>query len=219
MLSEKFSQEIIQRFFLKPGDTITQIQTSNHGVIVKAEDWWQIETVTNWFNFTKSDEYKLYEITLYIFSDPPPIPHGVALLPNGSLYYLNQENEFRQFFRQFAHQLPVAELAGLLSRYQGNQAMPGARHSLILQVTDLEKILESDQIATIPDLVSLHSFQIDETCWLKFCTYCLVAEPPQYTYHINVHYWQVKSNHQGELEWSVRVIAHSLDSLWYSRKG
>lgn len=216
MLSEELAQRIVEGCLLQPGESISKIRRLGNALIVESSEWWRVETIASWRNFRKSSFYELYETGLYIFADPPPPPGGVALLQTGEMFCLNHRDEFQTFFQRGANLLTPLEIAGLLARYQGDSALPGVRHTLLMDPKDLNNLLSDKQIEGLVDVLPFQATQDSQGgLVMDFCTFFLKPEPPNFVYRIGLDSWHLIANARGYVEWSVKPIARGLDSPRY----
>lgn len=217
-MSLEISRSIIEKYFLEPNEIIIEARQQNDTVIVSSGDWqWWIESAGRWPDFVKSDKYQIFEVRPALFIDPPPRPDGVAVLPDGRMFCLGKDNEFRMFFQQLKDVINPLELAGLLANYQGKGPHFESAQNLIIRENDLSGLLEDKQIEAIPDLVMFRSTRsTDSALILDFCTFYISREPPDFIFMIGLNRWHVEADDQGRLEWSVSPIACGLRSSRYS---
>jgi hypothetical protein len=218
-MTRSIAQRIIARYFLPLGKEITQIEQHGEATMVSSNNQqWRVETWNNWYHSTKSKGYNLYNISQVILVDSQVRPHGVALLPDSSLYYLNNDSEFRAFFKQVFKFIEPIELATLLTRYQGKEACVKKHQNLILSKKDLFDHLKEEQISAIPEFTQ---FQVSKSAYdtltLDFCSFFINRKPPDNIFRIGINRWRLEGDSQGNLKWSVRTVANELDSLFYSR--
>lgn len=211
------AQKIIEHNFLALGEQVTQIDQFEEAIIVSSNNRnWRVEPLQSFRHFTKSDGYDLYNISQVILINSQAQPHGVAILPDNSLYYLNKDNEFRAFYKEVFTFIKPIELSALLTRYQGSG---GKNHqNLILIKEELFDHLREEQIDAISDFIELQiNKSSDKTLKMDFCSFFINRKPPDNIFRISINRWQLEDDILGNLMWSVQTIASQLDSLRYSR--
>lgn len=213
----QIARQIVERYYLEPGETVVRVSPRGPAVIVATDRWqWRVGLFDGWPEVVKSDGYALYEVRRHIAVRPPPRPDGVALLPDGRMFHLRADDEFRAFFRRVRELICPLELAALLSRYQGKGPHLERHQNLIVRQEDLTSLLPVDRIETIADFTVFHSVTNKGVWRLDFCTCFIAQEPPDNIYRVGLNRWHVVAGIQGELQWAVRLLARGLDSPRYA---
>ena len=206
------AQKVIEVYFLRPGQVITEVTRLGEAVQISAgRSGWLVETVGD-INSIRPWGYELYEVRLNLAADPPPPADGVAVLPDGEMFHLNDESELRAFFRNVYRTTLPLELTGLLTRYQAGDDP----QKEILQRDTLSWWLADDQIEAIDEFTLPMIIRNDNGgLTLDFCTLTVTQELPNGMPIIGVNRWCVEVYAEGRLEWSFRPIAGGLDSeIW-----
>jgi hypothetical protein len=195
---------MVERYYLRPGRTIREVKMLEEEALVISEpDAWAVGALTRARNFTKSDGYNLYAVEK--FGLPPEVPEkGVAVLPDGSMFHLNDEHELRAFYAQAHGLLDPIELANLLAFFQSKS---NARETVIASQEHLAHISERD-------LASLSGPLLPETTrgehgelTLSFCTKCVRRARGVF---IDLNRWRARADAQARLTWSVKTLAQGL---------
>ncbi|MCJ7625190.1 MAG: hypothetical protein MUO76_16965 [Anaerolineaceae bacterium] len=209
------AQNMIERYFLRPGQVITEVSRLGEAVVVSAGRLgWLVESVGD-INSARPCGYELYEVRINLAADPPPPAHGVAVLPDGEMFHLNDESELRAFFRKVYRTILPLELAGLLTRYQAGDNP----QKEILQRDTLSWWLADDQIEAIDEFTLPLTIRKDNGgLTLDFCALTIDQELPNGMPIIGLNRWCVEVYGEGRLEWSFRPIAGKLDTRIYSAK-
>lgn len=209
------AKHIVERFMLQPGQRITNVTVGRAGVKVSTKyRWWLVRPVEEGANLVKSQGYKLYDVESSVRTFPRSRSHSVAILDEGEMFLLDDEEGFRSFFRQVHSLLEPLELATLLAHYQSQAE---GNEKVIVQLQDLKGLITEEQISniagfTLPDVTSHRNGSMT----IHFSTFYLAPAPPDYVIRVSLNRWLVNAGAEGELDWTVRDIARNLESPRYA---
>lgn len=209
------AKHIVERYMLEPGQRITDVIVGQAAVKVSTKyRWWLVRPIEEGADLVKSQGYKLYDVQSSVRTFPRSRSHGVAILDEGEMFLLDDEEGFRSFFRQAHALLEPLELATLLAHYQSQAE---GNEKVIVQLQDLTGLITEEQISsivefTLPD-VTTHE---DGSMAIHFSTFYLAPAPPDYVIRVNLNRWLVNAGADGELDWTVRDIARNLESPRYA---
>lgn len=212
------AREIVARYFLGPGETVTGVDTRGQAALVSAGGGqWQITPVERLPGGAKSEGYALHEVRPYVAVSPPPRPDGVAVLPDGAMYRLGDDEECGAFWGRACAWMSPQELAALLARYAGRGLSLARHQTLIVTRADIAKVLAEEQIDTLAEYTDLR-FRAGEGGGgrLEFCTYYLDQAPPDFAFRVGLNRWRAEWGADCGLRRAVRPIAEGLDSPAYS---
>lgn len=217
MLAET-APKVIDRYFLRSDEAIIQASQRGGAVIVASDQRrWQVELFAGDRHLRPGDRFEIVEVRPFIFADPPPRLHGVALLPDGSMFHLNDNGEFKAFWACVHPLLQPLELAALLARYQGKGPSFEQHQNLIVALDDLVGLLEPQQAKAVPELIGVQSSTTAEgVSAVEFCTFYIAQEPADNVFRVGLNRWRVETGAHGQLDWTSGPIARGLDSPRYS---
>ncbi len=209
------ARRVVERCHLETDDRVLLVRPLGLAVIVETERlWWRVERVEA--SGSGSGAYELYEVRLYISADPPPMPDGAALLPDGSVFCLGCRNQFRAFARAVHHALQPLELADLLVSYQGQEEEPGSGQTLVAGRDDLAGVLVEAQIRAVQGLGPPRVARGDDgSLTMEFWSYSFAEDPGKGGTRIGLNRWNVEMDKDGRLEWAVRSVARGLEGPRY----
>lgn len=212
------AREIVARYFLGPGETVTGVDTRGQAALVSAGGaQWQVAPVERLPGASKSRGYALYEIRPNVAVTPPPRPDGVAVLPDGMTCFLGDAEGCRAFWQRSCLWMPPGELAALLARYAGDGPTLARHQTLIVTRGDIAKVLAEEQIDALAEYTDLQSRESEDGGGrLDFCTYYLDQKPPDYAFCVGLNRWRAEWGAECGLRLSVHSIAEGLDSPAYS---
>ncbi|APR87247.1 hypothetical protein A7982_12596 [Minicystis rosea] len=208
---EERAREIIEKLLITGQNEVVRIERTSDQVLVFTQGInWSISPPEADLPKRALDGYELYTVDSYAYRNPPPLRQGVARLPDGRMFLLNDAEQLRAFFTAMGGALPPADLAGLLVRFQlGSTTAP--YQSLVLTPEDLAEKLEPEQIAAIPELIPLQTTpRADGGLDLDFCAHLRGRRGAPDEGWISVVRWHVEVSASHALTWSSRTIAERL---------
>jgi len=176
------ARTIVGRHLLDAGEDVEDVQERSDGVRVDGRylSWIVARAGTPYAGF------ELYEVALDEDQDPPPVPHGIAVLADGESFHLNDPAGFRSFWSRAG---PDAEVvAELLARYQSGDN--GAR------------VLGADE-RWPPLLVE----EAGDSVRLRFCAAAVGLDPASLDDVMRITEWNVDATRGGPIEWTTRLLA------------
>lgn len=208
---EARARAIIEAFFIEGKNKVVRIEREPDRVIVKTLDmWWRVHHLDGESTRLSLDGYALFAVAQHVSRYPPILSHGVARLPDGRMFLLDEPEQFRAFYAAMGGALPPADLAGLLVRFQLGSITAPSQH-LITALDDLAEELEPEQIQAIPELIPLQVTQREDGgVVLDFCAYLRGRRGDPDSGWIRVVRWRVEATGAQGLTWSFRTIAERL---------
>jgi hypothetical protein len=206
------AREAVGNFLLEQGQTVQRVRQAGTGFIVESDDWWLVEPIDSWPNFTKSGLYDLFEVRLYMVADPPPVLHGFGV-PHGSngLFHLNDAGQFRAFFAAVPGRFASIELAGLLVRYADSEQ--SGLQTLIRREDDLRKVLYAEHLEMLADKIGFHAVDLpDDHLDMDFSSYYLVSGGEGHSHRVALNRWHVEVGGSKQLTWDVEPLAVGMPS-------
>ena len=213
-MREELARTIIARYFLAPGETITEVMTGRAAVVVTTTAArWAVEPYTGFPHLAGDGAYRLFDVTPATLSNPPP-PRGVCVGADGPLWLLSDPDDLRRWYAVAKLLLDPLELAGLLVRYHGGG---GSGHTLIAHMDNLSDLLAPEQIAALPAF-TLPAIDMPRpgALAMDFCSFFLARGVSDRVWRVNLDRWHVTAAADDPLTWSVSVIARALDSPRYA---
>lgn len=204
--------DIITALFLKPGDTITRAQMAKDRAIVSAAfAWWVFKVEPdNGLGFSL-DGYELFLVRPG--ENHHVVVHGVARLPDGTMFDLKDAAQFRSFYEAARSKIAPTDVAMLLLRYQGDHK-PSTYVGLIVTLDDLKKQLTPEQVRSVPELIPFQVSQSDNGhTALEFCTFAQDSLSRFTLGPVRIARWRVEEDPDKGLTWSFRTIADALPAL------
>jgi hypothetical protein len=202
------ASRLVSTFLLSQGETILETRVGAAGVLVCTSDrTWMVTALEEAKNFHRGPGYQLYDIH-DADMDGPTRSEGVAVLPGGEMFHLNQAAGLQAFFDAVRATLTAEELAALIAFYQSDA--PGVE-SVVADHGDLAWLFPAAQPIPIPAL-SLPEVEGSPagSLRLRFCTLYLADDPLDSFTKVNLNRWQVTAN--GGLTWEVHALARDLNS-------
>src|SRR5262249_40765913 len=149
--------------------------------------------------------------------DLPWRPHGVAALSNGKWFHLNDADEFKAFWKQLHNEIEPLGLAILLARYYHQRPYLKRNQSLIGQTEDILVHFSENEVESLTEFTQPLLAENSEGGFrLDFCTEYIQRASPLAAYRVGLNRWHLESDDDGQLEWTVKPIARSLRSKFYS---
>lgn len=205
----QIARAIVERYFMQPGEQVRAVVERDADVLVDAGAiGWAVSAVDRPDRLEPS-RHRLFEVRPDMDEDPPGPPEGLALLPDGAMFHLNEADDFRAYYRAVGDSLAAVELAFLLATYQAE----GALHNLIVRSTDMERHVQPVELEAIPGFTAPSEERVGSRRYLRFCTYA-VQQFPGKRPEILLTRWEAEAR-DGALDWRTQPLAR-LQSSGYS---
>lgn len=204
----------VARYALPPGIPLTGWRVGAAGVrITTPAEILIARPVTGGPHFLCDLGYRLYDVEP-AGADPAGRSVGIALLPDGLSYHLNDAAGFRAFYAALQDRLSGAEVAGLLAWYQSGA--PGAERLVISEEDVADTLGPLDRLT----YSALFRAPVWETASgaraLAFTTFFLSRDAPDRIYQGNLNAWTAEAGEMSRLTWASRPLARGLPSPRYS---
>ncbi len=195
---EAVARRIVERHVLGPGRRVDSVRVQGTGVIVETDVFpWVVRVAAS-----PDDRLELYDVVPGLHVDPPPVPHGIAVLDSGESFRLNDPDDVRGLWSRGGSWMSPEALAELLAAYQSGDY----RGHVIGSRTDPVARRRAEQVASVPGCAPLRVEEPDGRLTLRFCSFSL-APTPQGEDRIAVHRWEVEARRDGAIRWTTRRVA------------
>ncbi|MFD5247096.1 hypothetical protein ACFWIW_21300 [Amycolatopsis sp. NPDC058340] len=187
MSTVEHARRVVAEHLLSAGDEIESVREGSDGVLVESHEWrWRMTPAP-----VSTSDWKLYDVELDLFTDPPMAPYGFAVDTDGRVLRLDDRPGLSEFFRLVGMSLAARDIASLLTRYHGGPA------HLLDDVAELDRVVGPGAAAGIDGLTA----PVTETKGsLAFCTWRVDADDT-----IAIDRWDVHLP-----EWEKRTLANRL---------
>lgn len=180
------ARTIVVRHLLDAGEDVVGVEDHSEGVRVDGRYLsWIVRPAA-----AQYDGFDLYEVAPDEDEDPPPVPHGVAVLADGESFHLNDAEGFRSFWSRAGGALDPGVLPELLARYQHGEY--GAR-----------LLGGGEDRLWPPPLVEEDAGRVR----LRFCAAAVAPAPSTLEDTLTITEWNVDATRGGPIEWTTRPIA------------
>lgn len=215
--ADELASEIVSSCILDPGESILAVHAGPAAVL--------LETIYRGLRFevaraATSDGpgsgYALYTVRESA-TDGRARPEGIAQLPGGERYHLNDPEGFRAFFAAARTLIEPLDFASLLATFQSEAPVA---ERVIAAYGDLAWLFPGANLAA-----SLHlSLPVIEgtpeaAFQMRFCTLYLDRDPRDRFTKVNLNRWRVAATAEGVLSWAVEPLARNLDSPVFRPQG
>jgi hypothetical protein len=211
----ELGRRILERYFLEPDEAVREISDFGQVAIFDTNSVpWRIDRVEDIGSTKPNPAYTLYHVAINMSAEPPPPPDGIAVLPDGTFFHLNEVLEFRAFWLRVRERVEPVELAVLLVHYLSESPR---NQNPVLKREDLSWLIDEHQIESIADF-TLPQSRIDDkgSLTLDFCTFYIEQVPPNFVHRVGLNRWHVEADTEGYLDWTIQPIAGGLSSPRYS---
>jgi hypothetical protein len=148
------------------------------------------------------DDLEVYEIARGYHVDPPPVPIGVAVAPDGQSFSVNDPGEFRAFWGALGGSIEPEVLADLLAEYQSGDY----RGRVLGSERELPSPRRSEQLGSVVGCSPPQVDASDGGFTLRFCTYRLTPAETGEDW-VLVSRWEVEAERGGSIRWSAIPLA------------
>jgi len=206
MKPETAAAAIVERFLLKPGQTVSRITRRGEVVRVRTDRTGWLVNTDHRTNTVGSYAYTLCEVRPDLAADPPSVPRGFAILPGDRIFDLTDPEEFKSFCIQAGTSIASPGLINLLARYQARQRPAVA----ILDPGSVSFWLSPDRLEEIPGFTYPEvTHGRNGSMTLTFCSLHIESDSPVHRPRIGLARWEVKLEIDGRPDWSTRPLAQA----------
>lgn len=206
---EAVARRSVERYLLAAGERVVACEAGSEAASVEtSEREWLVRPLERGRNFQRGSGYALYDVSSHETLHAQGHSHGIALLPDGALFHLNDAEEFRAFFHGSVPPLAALETAALLAFYQSTAE---GNESVIVQWADLEGLLYPADRARLPEL-KLPEVEAWEAGrgWLTCCTLYLYQDARNDELRLGLNRWRAWLDDDHRLAWACEPVARRL---------